>query len=61
MSKDLKLKCELSKEFYLANSQPQIAYVLIEAKPSGSRSSGKTPFNLGLVMDRSASMKGEKI
>ena len=61
MPNELKLNCELNKDCFPANSQTQMAYLLIEAKPTNGHLDSKTPLNLCLTMDRSASMKGAKI
>ena len=61
MANEIFLNCELNKNCYLATDQTQLAYLLIEAKPANGNFTSKMPLNLCFVMDRSASMKGEKI
>ncbi|MBD3287170.1 VWA domain-containing protein [candidate division KSB1 bacterium] len=61
MAKEITLDFELNKTNLPVSDQTQIAYLLIDAKSSTARFSGEARLNLSLVMDRSASMKGEKI
>ncbi len=61
MAKEIILDYELNKDFFPVSDQTQIAYVLIDIKPDVSHFTNETNLNLSLVMDRSASMKGEKI
>lgn len=61
MSNELMLHCELNKDCFKSSEQAQIAYLLVEATSSNGEMKQRTPLNLCLVVDRSASMKGEKI
>ena len=62
MSNEISLNFELNKDCFLAGDQSQMVYLLIEAKPTnGQFGHSQAQLNLGLVMDRSASMKGAKI
>lgn len=61
MANELTLNYELNKDCFLASDQSQMAYILIEAKPTNGQFDRQAPLNLCLVMDRSASMKGAKI
>lgn len=46
---------------YLAAQTPQVVYVLIEVQPTQVVAQVRVPVNVGFVLDRSGSMKGEKI
>jgi len=61
MSKEIILKYELNKNYFLVSDESQLAYLLIDIKPSIDQVTTTVPLNLCLVIDRSASMKGLKI
>ena len=61
MAKEIVLDYELNKDFFPVSDQTQIAYLLIDIQPNTSHVSSEANLNLSLVMDRSASMKGDKI
>ena len=45
----------------ISTSTPQLAYLLIEAKPTGAMANVQMPLNIGLVLDHSGSMSGERL
>lgn len=61
MAKEIILDYELNKDFFPVSDQTQLAYVLIDIQPNTSHVRSEANLNLCLVMDRSASMKGDKI
>ncbi len=56
------LKVQYSRSSIPALSEPQLAYVLLEVMPTAEMDPSKqTPLNLCLVIDRSTSMRGERM
>jgi len=61
MANEISLEYELNKDRFQTKSESQLAYLLIDIKPVKGKNTNRAPLNLCLVMDRSASMKGQKI
>lgn len=61
MAGEVSLQSTLGKPNVPATNTQQLAYVLIEAKPTGAVADVQMPLNLSLVLDRSGSMEGEKL
>lgn len=61
MAGELNLQLALGKPNVPVTSGPQLAYLLIEAKPTGAAVNVQMPVNLSMVLDRSGSMSGEKL
>ena len=58
----IQLNIEYSRPSLVQLDEPQLIYVLLEARPSNPKASETlTPLNLCLVLDRSTSMQGEKM
>lgn len=62
MSPGIQLRWTLSRETLSASTEQQLLYVLIDATPYGLPSAlPALPLNLCLVLDRSSSMRGERL
>jgi Ca-activated chloride channel family protein len=61
MAGEVNLRATLARPFLTATGTPQVAYLLIEAMPSQAVAQVRMPVNVSFVLDRSGSMKGEKI
>lgn len=61
MAGEVTLRATLARPFLAATTTPQVAYVLIEVQPSQMVAQVRMPVNVSFVLDRSGSMKGEKI
>ncbi len=61
MANELYLTVTLNKPSVPVTSTQQLIYLLIETKPNEVISRTRMPMNLGFVLDRSGSMKGDKI
>ena len=61
MANELNLTVTLNKPSVPVTSTQQLIYLLIETKPNEVISRTRMPMNLGFVLDRSGSMKGDKI
>ncbi len=60
MSDTVTLTCTWGRAPILVSGAPQVNYLLVEAQPVAPPST-PTPLNFCLVLDRSGSMKGEKL
>ena len=60
MKEELKIRCVMSKDSLPITGGEQALYALVDIKTGGGASFGSMPANLGLVLDRSGSMDGEK-
>lgn len=60
MAGEVTLRATLARP-YLPAQTAQVAYVLIEVQPTQVVAQVRMPVNVGFVLDRSGSMKGEKI
>jgi Ca-activated chloride channel family protein len=61
MAGEVTLRATLARPFLAATTTPQVAYALIEVQPSQVVAQVRMPVNVCFVLDRSGSMKGEKI
>lgn len=62
MSPGIQLRWTLSRSVIAESSEPQLLYVLVEAMAQGAAvDMPKLPLNLCLVIDRSSSMRGERL
>ncbi len=61
MADEVTLKATLARPYLAATNVAQVAYVLLELMPSASVAQVRVPVNVSFVLDRSGSMKGEKI
>jgi Ca-activated chloride channel homolog len=62
MSPGIRLQRTLSRAVLGESSEPQLLYALLEAAPEGLAAQlPKLPLNLCLVIDRSSSMRGERL
>jgi Ca-activated chloride channel family protein len=61
MADDVTLTCRLNKAYLPVMNTQQLVYLLITAQPSSSMTRVQMPLNLGLVLDKSGSMQGQKI
>jgi Ca-activated chloride channel family protein len=61
MAGEISLQSVLNRTAFQAMSSPQKIYSLIHLRSTGQGSHLRMPVNLGLVLDRSGSMAGEKI
>jgi Ca-activated chloride channel family protein len=61
MPDQVSLVTHLNKSYVPVTSTQQLVYVLLTAKPSQSVSHSRMHVNFGLVLDRSGSMRGQKI
>ena len=61
MSGEVNLRANLARPYLAATTTPQVVYALIELQPSQIVAQVRVPVNVCFVLDRSGSMKGEKI
>jgi len=61
MAGEVNLRATLARPFLPTAGTPQVAYVLLEIAPSQVVAQVRMPVNVCFVLDRSGSMKGEKI
>jgi uncharacterized protein YegL len=62
MAPGIRLQRTLSRTAIGESAEPQLLYVLLEATPEGAATQlPKLPLNLCLVVDRSSSMRGERL
>src|SRR5918911_5416887 len=61
MPGEVTLTHQLGKDFMPATGGSQVAYVLLEAKPTEMMAQVRMPLNFALVIDHSGSMKGAKL
>lgn len=58
---EVTLECKLARKYALENIAGSLAYLLIKATPNPTLDFGSLPLNLGILIDVSRSMKGDKI
>src|SRR5262245_5466272 len=61
MAGEVNLRATLARPFLATTGTPQVAYLLIEVLPSQVVAQVRMPVNVCFVLDRSGSMKGDKI
>lgn len=61
MANEVSIKCTLAKPNAPVIQRQQLAYLLVEVKPTGVMANVKMPLNLSLVLDHSGSMSGDKL
>ena len=61
MPGEVTLAHQVGKEFMPVTGGSQVAYVLIEARPTQMMAQVRMPLNFALVLDHSGSMKGAKL
>src|SRR5438876_76300 len=61
MPGEVTLAHQLGKDFMPVTGGSQLAYVLLEAKPTEMMAQVRMPLNFALVLDHSGSMKGAKL
>ncbi|WP_298404949.1 VWA domain-containing protein [uncultured Chloroflexus sp.] len=61
MAGEVNLRAALARPFLAATTTPQVAYILLEVQPAPQMTQVRIPVNVCFVLDRSGSMKGEKI
>jgi Ca-activated chloride channel homolog len=61
MAGELNLRATLARPFLAASNTAQVAYLLLEIQPSQIVSQVRMPVNVSFVIDRSGSMKGDKM
>src|SRR5579884_884325 len=61
MPGEVTLAHQLGKDFMPVTGGSQVAYALIEAKPTEMMAQVRMPLNFALVLDHSGSMKGAKL
>jgi Ca-activated chloride channel family protein len=58
---EITLGCKLARDYTMENVPDALAYLLIKVVPNPAVDFGSLPVNLGLVIDVSGSMRGQKI
>ena len=61
MAGEVSLICQVGRERMQVTGGSQIAYVLVEARPSATMTQTRMPLNFAFVLDHSGSMKGAKL
>lgn len=61
MAGEVLLRTTLARPAVSASNAPQVVYLLLEVEPGQTMAHVRTPVNVSFVLDRSGSMKGEKI
>ncbi|MBF6590487.1 MAG: VWA domain-containing protein [Ktedonobacterales bacterium] len=61
MSDEVTLTCQLGRDRMTVTGGSQVAYVLVEARPSDDAPQVRLPLNFTLALDHSGSMKGAKL
>jgi Ca-activated chloride channel family protein len=61
MASEVSLRATLARPFLAASNTAQVAYLLLEVQPSQVVAQVRMPVNVSFVLDRSGSMKGDKI
>jgi len=61
MAGEVMLRATLARPFLAASNAPQVAYLLLEVQPTQVVAQVRMPVNVSFVLDRSGSMKGDKI
>jgi Ca-activated chloride channel family protein len=61
MPGEVTLAHQVGKDFMPVTGGSQVAYVLVEAKPTAMMAQVRMPLNFALVLDHSGSMKGAKL
>jgi Ca-activated chloride channel family protein len=61
MAGEVNLRATLARPFLAVTNTPQVAYLLLEIQPTQMIAQVRMPVNVSFVLDRSGSMKGEKI
>src|SRR5262245_55919194 len=61
MAGEVNLRARMARPYMATANTPQVAYLLLEAAPGQVVANVRMPVNVCFVLDRSGSMKGEKI
>ncbi len=61
MAGEVNLRATLARPYLAATTTPQVIYALLEVQPTAVVAQVRMPVNVCFVLDRSGSMKGEKI
>ncbi len=61
MAGEVTLRATLARPYLAATNTPQVAYLLLELMPAQVVANVRMPVNVCFVLDRSGSMKGDKI
>ncbi len=61
MAGEVTLRATLARPALAVTATPQVAYLLLEVQPSQTMAQVRMPVNVSFVLDRSGSMRGDKI
>ncbi len=61
MTGEVNLRATLARPFVATTTNAQVSYLLLELQPSQTMAQVRVPVNVSFVLDRSGSMKGEKM